>query len=392
MYRCKIMILVLMLLPGSRVLAQFNGGRMVSDAFYTEIPFDYVHDAIVVEAAINGVKGRYLLDTGAMCILFKDSVVHDFPNARELRIGDATGKKQMASVVDMPLIEIGGLRYEGIPTLYIDVFKGPFKCLGYKGIIGSNLLRFGAFKVDWAAHKLIIAKDYQTLGMHASAGSKMRVNKQQSSPFVKVKVNGKDIKWVLLDTGSGDSFSLYHITANWLRKKGVLAAPVYQSNGTNSHGAWGAGSYAADIYNLESMTVGRQQFYGPIIETGAGKSKIGMQVLERGDFVMDYPQKRFFIAANKECVDLLIRSFGLDFIMYNDTFVVNGVWQDTAADSAGIQKGDVLVDIKGFNFANQAPCDIYRSLKHTTRSKERLTFVFRRDDMEREVSLSRIKF
>ncbi len=373
--------------------AQFNHGSLVSDHFYTEIPFEYVHDHLVIEASINGVKGRYLLDTGAMCILFKDSTEFQFENTHEMNIGDASGKKQKAQMVQMPLIEVGDLQYENIPTLYVDMFEGPFKCLDYKGIIGSNLLRFGAFKIDWEKQKLIIAESYQVLGEVKERGFKMHVNKQQSSPYIKTHINDKNIKLVLLDTGSSDGFSLYEPTAEWLTKKEALGEAAYVSTGTNSHGAWGAGEYQRSVFDNLDIQIGNTKLSDVSVETSGGKSKIGMKIFEKGNFVFDYPQKRFFLELKKEQQPILIESFGLDLIMENDQFVINGIWKGTQAEDAGLAKGDVVVGIEGFNLENKSTCEVFLTLRKLTRDRDELIFYIQKPDVKesRAVTLSRIK-
>lgn len=385
--------LFLLFLIASHAGAQFNQGCLKSDHFYTELPFEYVHNHIVIEACINGVNGRYLLDTGAMCILFKDSTEFQFDKTHEMNIGDASGKKQKAQVVQMPLIEVGDLQYENIPTLYVDVFEGPFKCLDYKGIIGSNLLRFGAFKIDWEQQKIILAESYQALGETDVSGAKMHVNKQQSSPYIKTRINGKNIKWVLLDTGSTDGFSMYESTADWLTKKDALEDAAYVSTGTNSHGAWGAGDYQQSIYSNLDIQIGNLELSGVSVETSAGKSKIGMKIFEQGSFILDYPQKRFFIDIKKEHQPVLIESFGIDLIMEDDQFVINGIWKGTQAEDAGIEKGDVVVGIEGFDLENKSTCDVFLTLRELTRKRDELIFYIRKPDANesRAVTLPRIK-
>ncbi|MCU4157357.1 aspartyl protease family protein [Carboxylicivirga sp. A043] len=390
----RVVIIVLLHVNSVLLLAQFaEGGHANGDKFYAEIPFEYSYDKIVINASIEGVEGRYLVDTGAMCILFKDSTQQNFSNTQEIRIGDASGKKEMAQQVVASQINVGGLVYQDIPILYVDVFEGPFRCLGYKGIIGSNLLRFGAFKVDWQQQKLIIADSYQTIVGEKVKGSKLKVNKQQSSPFVKVKVNDRDIKWVLIDTGSGDSFALWNKTADWLQKRAVINAPLYVSDGTNSHGAWGAGEFESQIHNQINLQIGQSFFNDVIVEAGAGKSKIGMKVLEQADFILDYPQKRFFFHV-KEPQSIKARSFGLDLIMKDELFVVNGVWQGSKADSLGIEKGDILVDVEGVDFKAKSACEVFLSLKDITEDKDHLVFVIQKSEGEEveKYHLSRIKF
>jgi len=390
----KLSLIALALLIVFPALSQFNTGSLSSANFHTEIPFEYEHNKIVIEASFNGVKGRYLVDTGAMCILFKDSThAKTYPFIQEMNVGDASGKKQKAEIVRMPSIQVGDLVYKDIPTLYVDMFPGPFKCLGYDGIIGSNLLRFGAFKIDWETSKMIIADTYQSLGEEKINSSKMHVNKTQSSPFVKVEVNGKGVKWVLLDTGSGDSFSLETATANWLKRKAILDAPLYVSSGTNSHGAWGAGEYSTSIYKITTK-IGKVIFNNAIIESGEGKSKVGMDVFELGDFIFDYPQKRFFFSVDKADPKLTIQSFGIDLIMENDTFVVNGLWDNTLAAQSDISKGDVVLDVEGLDFSKLTPCEVFTSMKDFAENKDELTFLYRKPDgtETREVTLKRIVF
>ncbi|WP_439185012.1 aspartyl protease family protein [Carboxylicivirga taeanensis] len=375
------------------VSAQFNAGRLVTEKFYTEIPFEYVHNKIVIEATMNGVKGRYLFDTGAMCILFKDSAAHQFAKSSDMRIGDATGKKRWAQVVQVPLIEVGGLAYENLPALYVETFEGPFRCLGYKGIIGSNLLRFGAFKVDWQKRRLIIADSYQTLGAGSMLSAKLYADKKQSSPFVKVKVNDKNIKWVLVDTGSDDSFSLYAPTASWLIKKGVLGQADYSSTGSNSHGAWGAGQHARSFFKALDLEIGNTWLTKVSVETSSGKSKIGMKLLEKGNFILDYPQKRIFFEEHSDDSPITIEGFGIDLIMLNEQFLVNGVWIGTAAEAGGVEKGDVVENIEGMNFSDKTICEAFLTLKELTRNRQELTFFLRKSDAQEtyKITLKRIK-
>ncbi|GEM_PF-7133087 len=307
--------------------AQFTEGRLASKDFYTEIPFTYENNKIVIEAEMKGVKGRYLLDTGAMCILFKDSTEHYFVQSNTITINDAAGHKKKAEYVSMPHITVGDLRYENIPTLYVDMFQGPFKCFHYKGIIGSNLLRFGAFKIDWEKQVLIITDQYQRLGLTKKEGIKLMANKVQSSPFLSLKVNDVRIKDVLIDTGSGDSFTMDKTNADKLRQKGKINPPAYVSSGTNSHGAWGAGDFSREIFADVKLMVGKVILPESAIESSSESARIGMQLLELGDFVLDYPQNRFFFMPSNKDLSLTITSFGIDLIMEGEQFIVNGVWQ-----------------------------------------------------------------
>lgn len=377
------------------VFAQFNKGAVSADRYYTELPFAYEYDKIVVEATFGGVSGRYLFDTGALCVLFKDSLnSQSFVQLDEVAVGDANGQKEKAQLVEMPTIKLGDIVYTNIPTIYVEMFDGPFQCLGYDGIIGSNLLRFGAFKVDWQNQKIIIADSYQTLGFNKEDGVKLKVNKSQSSPFVKCKINNKNIKWVLIDTGSGDGFELNATSAKWLKRRHALGKPAYSSSGTSAHGAWGAGDHSTQYFSDITLSVGNTVFENAQLESGQGKSKIGMKLLELDDFAIDYPQKRLFFEPDSSNVNLLIESFGIDIVLVEEEFIVNGVWDDTQAFKSGIEKGDVIVDILGLGFNQMAACDALVAMKQFAKDKDELTFLYRKKGQDNvwQVKLRRIVF
>ncbi|MBS2097503.1 aspartyl protease family protein [Carboxylicivirga linearis] len=375
----------------------FNQGSISTDQFYEVLPFEYLMDKIIIEAEVNGVRGRYIVDTGAMCIVFKDTANnHNYNVIRRINIEDANDRKKETEIVQVNKIRIGELEYYNIPALYIEPFVGLLKCFDVDGMIGSNLLRFGAFKIDVKNEKLYLADSYKDFNLQKKQGGKLYVNKVQSSPFISLKMNGKKQNGVLIDTGSGGIYSFNENVAKQMQQKGLFNQPAYESNGTNSQGAWGLDStdIQTQLWRVNNLQVANADFTNLLLRSDHASSRIGMELLENGELVVDYPKKRFFFKPYKSVTEgLSVAGFGIDFASINDSIRVNGLWSGTIAEQQGISKGDVLVDIKGFDLRDADLCQKFFLLKDLAFNKNELDFIFRRkgSDDEYSVVLQRLK-
>nr|WP_321452022.1 aspartyl protease family protein [uncultured Carboxylicivirga sp.] len=369
----------------------FNQGNIQQEEFYQTIPFEYYLNKVIIEANVNGVKGRYIVDTGAMCIVFKDSTKHqNFTKIGRIPISDANGIRKESEIVLLDTIRLGDLVYTNIPALSTEALEGPLKCFGVDGMIGSNLLRFGAFKLDMKEKNLILTDSYKKFGLSTKEGQKLGLSKMQSSPYIRVSLNGWYQYGVLVDTGSSAIYMFNQSVVDKLRKKSVFNKPAYQSSGTNSQGAWGLDSVdiTTNIWQVDEVKVADVSFTNLQLRSDETSSRIGMKLMENGELVLDYPKKRFFFHSYSQVNDAISKlGFGIDFASINDTIKVNGIWLDTPAAEKGVTKGDVLVDIKGLHFEDKELCEIFTQLSMITQQKNELEFVFRRKDSGEEYSV-----
>jgi len=376
----------------------FNQGHMASNQFYQAIPFEYIMHKIVIEAEVNGHTGRYILDTGAMCIIFKDSTIkQDYKVLRQMNINDANDKKRKTDVVQLNHIRIGELDYYDIPALYIKPFEGVLNCFNVDGLIGSNLLRFGALKIDMVNQLLLLADSFQDFDLERKEGIRLHCNKVQSSPFISLRMNGVKQKKVLVDTGSGGVYAFGEKVCFRMQHKGLFDQPAYVSSGTNSHGAWGTDSIdvKTNIWKVDELTFAGATFNNLLLRSDMTSSRIGMKLLENGEIIMDYPQKRFFFKAyDQKCDSVSVAGFGVDFASINDTLRVNGIWFGSEAEQKGIARGDILLDVVGFNLRETTLCEQFFQLKSQSEDKDELVFVLRRrsNGEEYQVELKRIKY
>ncbi|MBI9065613.1 MAG: aspartyl protease family protein [Marinilabiliaceae bacterium] len=376
---------------------QLNKGRSAIKSFYSEIPFEFIKDKIIIEAQVNGRKGRFIFDTGAPCIIFKDSSKMAYPKLQDLHVRDANNNRQLTEIVNLEQVQLGGVEFVNIPAIYSEPFPMPFSCFNVDGYIGSNVMRFGAFKVDWKRQVLIIADSYKDFNLTKKQGMKLLVSKVQSSPYISIKLNEKFTETLLIDTGSDDFYSLSNKHLKYFQSKGYLKDKVcYKSTGSSSHGMGGIdqSSQGSSIISINTLEIAGANFKNIAIRTTNSSSRIGTELLTKGDFVLDYRHKRFFFEPSDSDRSFQEKSFGVDLVVKNDTFRVGGVWQGTAADSLGIKVGDIVVDIDTFGLTSKPQCEAFFKLSDYTKDKISITLYYRKEEEKkiRHVRLNRITF
>jgi len=397
MLKIVICVQVFMFCFNLSAIAQLNKGKSVQKRFYSEVPFEFVKDKIIIEARVNGQKGRFIFDTGAPCIVFKDSSKIPFPRLQDLHVRDANNNRQLTEVVNLEQVQIGNVEFANIPAIYSEPFPMPFSCFNVDGYIGSNVMRFGAFKVDWKRQVLILADSYKAFNLTKKAGAKLLVNKVQSSPYISIRLNEKLTETLLIDTGSDDFYALSNDHLNYFQSKGYLKDQVcYKSTGSSSHGMGGIdqSSQGSKIVSIANFRIHDVTYKNIVIRTTSASSRIGMELLGKGDFVLDYRHKRFFFKSSDSHRTFQEKSFGVDLVVKNDTFRVGGVWQGTAADSIGIKVGDIVVDIDTFGLTSKDPCEVFFDLSDYTRDKTSITLYYRKkkDEEVQQIRLNRVTF
>lgn len=181
-----------------------------------EVPFDFYHNSIVVQAKVDG-KGPFnmLLDTGV------DPSVIDLGTAREIGLKiDSTGhqgsgggtEKNPAYETKLPVLELGGLKASNIDALAVDLSKMS-AVLGrpLQGVLGYSLLKDRVVQIDYPRH---VARFYPKSPFpktaHPANGPRLTTLPFRYEDYILVdgvSVNGKKVV-ANLDTGSDAVFQM----------------------------------------------------------------------------------------------------------------------------------------------------------------------------------------
>lgn len=260
--------------PGSTASWTFGDG--------TPFPFTMTHDRMLVDATVNGVKGRFVLDTGADAIVLDD----DFADRAHAAVLNNSDTAQMISgEVKTRLRKVQTISL-GDSTLHdVFAFSQHFGSAQYghdprdhfDGLIGFDLFAGAVVRLNVYASTMAILDPNTDLS--SEKGLPLTVDLSQGTPIVPMVLNKTTPVNALLDTGSPgiiffgpDLVSKYHFRI---------------FNG---------------CANIDTLSL------GPIVYTqqsaceyglGANYMLIGFDFLKHFDFVFDYPHARMFLMRNK---------------------------------------------------------------------------------------------
>lgn len=137
-------------------------GKVVApeDVSVTQIPFDTIQNLMIVEAEINGNKGRFLFDNGftlsAISPRFAEKCGIDFDQS--VTVKDINLKKISLAETTVPSIIIGGFDFQKTGFFRIDTKKF-FPCEEVDGVIGGSIINKVNWKIEYRDRSIRISED-----------------------------------------------------------------------------------------------------------------------------------------------------------------------------------------------------------------------------------------
>ncbi|HLY02826.1 MAG TPA: retropepsin-like aspartic protease [Candidatus Cybelea sp.] len=248
----------------------------------TPFPFTMTHDRMLVDATINGVKGRFLLDTGADAIVLDDRFA-DRAHAEVLNSSDQAymisgevktrlRKVQTVTLGNSTLHDVVAFSQAVSPSEYGNDPRDQFD-----GFIGFDLFAGAVVKLNVYDGTMAILDPNTDLS--SEKGLPITVDLSQGTPIVPMILDNSTPVNAMLDTGSPgliffgpDLVSKYHFKV------------------------------FAGCTNINTLSI------GPIVYAGESACQyglsadymlIGFDFLRHFDFVFDYPHARMFMRPNK---------------------------------------------------------------------------------------------
>src|SRR5690554_1006348 len=161
-----------------------NQGYVENKNYFHMVSYEDKNGKIILEVQIEKKPYKFLVDTGAVTILSetlkKTLTLHPLGN---IKTTDQSGLTDSLSVVVVPEISIGNIKFKDTPALIVKENSALiFDCLEIDGIIGSNLLKNSIIQFRSQEKKIVLTDKSRNLGLKRRHGVKMKVNDVQSSP------------------------------------------------------------------------------------------------------------------------------------------------------------------------------------------------------------------
>ena len=322
------------------VQAPFTGHRSSAapnTGIEIKIPFDKLGHFVLLKAKINGSQKTYnfIVDTGAITIIDKD-------------LANELGLKKRGPMAKISTLEVAGYQMENV-FCYTGFDLTLFKRLGtpIHGIIGSNLLDRYSATFDFKSRLLVLSTHASTRSLPKGAiVIPFRDHPMNKSPIVKLRINGSSLEG-MIDTGQPfplvlpiEDFEKYKDggLSAVIRSKGVMVKWPMTKPDHN---------YMTRLKSIKLGSLAAKDIACVFGELPPLLSMplIGMDLLTQYRVTIDYLRHEIVMVAYS---DAHIRdnyySTGLNInLSKGDSTFVEGVWEGSAADMAGIRAGDVII-------------------------------------------------
>ena len=237
---------------------------------------------VVIEATVNGVKGRFLLDTGASAIVLDDQFAERAGATIVGGLGEAstfygtvrTHTRHVSTIV------VGGSTLHNLFVDSEDFRAHDYRGLdreGYDGLMGYDLFAGAVVKLNIYDSNLTVLDPSTDLS--SAPGVAFRVDLSRRIPAIPMTVNASVPVETILDTGNPrEAFLSYDLAHRYNLR---LGSPI--------------------CGNIQRLEVGPITYSGqPVcLENFGADMLVGFDFLKHFNYVFDYPHGRLFLAPNK---------------------------------------------------------------------------------------------
>jgi len=319
------------------------------------VPLEDRGGKLFLDAAVNGESGRFVFDTGSPTILTKTFADRlGLVPFRQNTGRDANGRTITMDVALAETISLGGVTFRNVPVLIHDFAGVPLAdCFFEAGLIGSEVLKGSAWRLDLASGTMMIAEpgaDFE----RSSAAKSAALNDfgYPHAPVIPYKI-GKFSDSALFDTGSASYVSLFNRVAE---DRAVRRSIDKQSltKGRGSQGISGGGlGESTDIaqYQLKTFQIGDLPLREvPTRSKNIPPTLIGAGLLKTHVVTLDYPGgKAWFEPREDGSMEASKPSFSVSALDHSP--VVTQLFDDSAAKRAGLKLDDLVLQIDGRDLA-----------------------------------------
>ena len=324
--------------------AQQQPAKRVCDTIH----YEFIQDKIVIPVIVNGVKVKYIVDTGGQTgtdwehVKAMGGVATGASNA----ISDHNDKKQLYQMAKVKNVQLSpNYMLAEMKTMVLPVI-GSFKSIGVVGILGGDAFAQSVVTFDAREQIMVINYPYRPDRLKITDGVEMFPGSTHHS-IINMNLGGVE-KRVLFDTGA-DGFLL--LTANDFKDieaagKGEKTAHGFGINGVGLEGL--SKPVEMSKVNVKEVTVLDKKFTnaGSVI-SDKSTTIVGVDLLEYGKVVIDYMRNRFyFFPFDSEIADLggAPKTWNVSILPANERFEITTVW-DSMKDV--VTFGDQVINING---------------------------------------------
>lgn len=368
---------MLLFIWGSCCIAQsnsLNNGGTDRSGYYLEIPYQSANGYLFVAIEINGVKRKFLFDTGAPMQISPELFTELKPEVfNRLEITDAAGNKDHLNLVRVKEIKLNDLSFIDIPALVSS--SELYTCMNIDGVIGSNLFRNSIVQIEPSKNLIILTDQEAKLPLDRKMATKLIAGEPQSYPYFMLELNAKKKQMVGFDTGSPYFMVMAESHAKSYLKTGAFEK-LSSGFGISSRSLLGLRK-ADSLYRvkLPSVNIAGTRFNNVITETNkSSKTRIGNKLLDYGTVTIDFINQLFYFEPKTGNTDLEEKLWPLKPIFTENKLTVGVVWEKLKGQ---VNPGDQIIKIDDQPCETMDLCDWFNGKLDAMKNKQTVTLVIK---------------
>lgn len=333
----------------SRFIKLMQLGGVSQNEFVETINFDYQRRLIFIEAEINGIPRRFMLDTGAPNVITKQLQEElGLPSVFRQKITDSQNESAVQEFVVLDSVKLGNVKFNETIAVVLEWDKSiELQCLGIDGLIGANLMRNAFWQIDFQEQQLTLTNEYKNLIIPEGADTMVFKAKLQGTPYVSAKIGEETSSRITVDSGSSGEISL-----GLDRFRELTQQPRIKSYGYLSAGVYGSQIDTSYSMFVDSLQLGGLWLEKEWIELEDNASDlVGNIFWEQFLMTINWESNQILLNRRKER-ELDLKHYGFAAKFRNNQLYVGVLHEGFAPERADIEIGDVILELNGVSVKN----------------------------------------
>ena len=337
-------------------------GSIEAIDFTETLDFEIQNGLIFVPVRIKGETYRFLLDTGAPFSISEElQSRYGFEVVSKGHIVDSDRNRKAVNYVQVDTLLIGS-----IPFINQTAFEGNFtknavlKCLGFDGIIGSNLMRHCNWTIDQKSKQLTLSSAVEEHHIKGAARQAFKTDFQYDI-LVNVGVGEAVVKNMTLDSGSNGSLAVPSDIFTVLKDRDIIDS-TYNEIGTKQSGIVGKPVKIDREYTISDAVTFNGQALDEVEIRVNPSALIGTKILSRFIVTIDWDNQQLYLKPHNTPLQKRI-NHGLKLGYRDDIGIcVSSVIVESEAYKQGIRPGMKVLKANALDFQNGHQFCDYMSL------------------------------
>jgi Aspartyl protease len=327
-----------------------DSGKLEQKDFTETIRFDDPLDLVIIPVSINGTIYRFLFDTGAPNVISVElQQKYRFESITKKSIRDSEGKTQKVRYIKLDSVLIGNIKFQNTAAFITDLKANPvLDCLDLDGIIGSNLMRFCTWQVDYSSRTLVLTDQPEQLSYSSNYHEISFHLDDQHSIKIDFKTPNAKIKNLKIDYGSTGSIGVPNKVYKVLKERGDLSEQQIEVGFTQS-GIFG--DFLVDTTESSVIQFGHFGDFkiGKTEIENDGKGLLGTSILKNYIVTMNWQNRTIGFDETGGEIEFERNTFGFSPTFNNEKTIVKSVIVEGPAFKAGLQPGMQIQSIDEFS-------------------------------------------